>query len=113
MLRLTAKESRALRFQIGTLKRGQHSKYLSYAFTEQGVAMLSSVLRSKKAVQVNIAIMRAFVHLRRNKRLTAIEKRLAAHEKSLVVVFLAIDKLEHPPRSNAIGFDTKPRRKIA
>ena len=50
MLRLTAEESRALRFQIGTLKRGQHSKYLSYAFTEHGVAMLSSILRSKRAV---------------------------------------------------------------
>ena len=42
MLRLTSEENRALRFQIGTLKRGQHSKYLSYAFTEHGVAMLSS-----------------------------------------------------------------------
>ena len=47
------------------LGRGQHSKYLPFAFTEQGVAMLSSVLRSKRAVQVNIEIMRAFVRLRR------------------------------------------------
>jgi len=47
-----------------TLKRGQHSKYLPYAFTEQGVAMLSSVLKSKRAIEVNIAIMRAFVRLR-------------------------------------------------
>ena len=109
MFQLTRQESDSLRSQIATLKtgRGQHRKYLSYAFTEQGVAMLSSVLNSERAIEVNIAIMRAFVHLRRNKRLTAIEKKLAAHEKSLVVVFLALDKLEHPPRSNAIGFQAK------
>ncbi|MDO8580942.1 MAG: ORF6N domain-containing protein, partial [Candidatus Omnitrophota bacterium] len=61
MIRLTKKEYDSLRFQIGTLKKGAHSKYLPYAFTEQGVAMLSGVLKSKRAVQVNIAIMRAFV----------------------------------------------------
>jgi hypothetical protein len=60
MFQLTTDEASALRFQSGTLKRGQHVKYLPYAFTEQGVAMLSSVLRSPQAVQVNIAIMRAF-----------------------------------------------------
>ncbi len=64
MFRLSKEEYRALRFQFGSLKRGQHSKYLPRAFTEQGVAMLSSVLRSDGAVQVNIAIMRAFVRLR-------------------------------------------------
>jgi hypothetical protein len=48
-----------------TLKRGQHSKYLPYVFTEQGVAVLSSVLKSKRAIQVNIQIMRAFTKLRR------------------------------------------------
>src|SRR5213076_978805 len=66
MMQLTAAEWAALRSQIVTLKRGrgQHRKYLPYAFTEQGVAMLSSVLRSERAVQVNIEIMRAFVKLR-------------------------------------------------
>src|SRR5213596_4075773 len=66
MIQLTAAEWTALRSQIVTLKRGrgQHRKYLPYAFTEQGVAMLSSVLRSPRAVQVNIAIMRTFVRLR-------------------------------------------------
>jgi hypothetical protein len=56
----------ALRSQIVTLKagRGQHRKFLPYAFTEQGVAMLSSLLNSDRAVEVNIAIMRAFVRLR-------------------------------------------------
>ena len=53
-----------LRCQIGTLKRGQHSKYLPYAFTEHGVLMLSSVLNSERAIQVNIQIMRAFIKLR-------------------------------------------------
>jgi hypothetical protein len=48
-----------------TLKRGQHSKYLPFVFTEQGVAMLSSVLKSEKAVQVNIQIMRAFIMMRK------------------------------------------------
>ena len=57
-------EAASLRFQFGTLKRGQHSKYLPFVFTQEGVAMLSGVLRSPRAVQVNVAIMRAFVRLR-------------------------------------------------
>ncbi len=57
----TAKKSRS---HFVTLKQGKNVKYLPYAFTEQGVAMLSSILRSKRAVRVNIAIMRAFVQLR-------------------------------------------------
>jgi len=53
-----------LRTQFASLKRGQHTKYLPFAFTEQGVAMLSSILNSEKAVQVNIEIMRAFAKYR-------------------------------------------------
>lgn len=66
MFELTSEEVSALRCQNGILKtgRGQHSKYLPFAFTEEGVAMLSGVLRSKVAVQVNINIMRAFVAMR-------------------------------------------------
>jgi len=66
MFQLTAEEGTSLRSHIVTLKpsRGQHRKYRPYVFTEQGVAMLSSVLHSERAVQVNIAIMRAFVRLR-------------------------------------------------
>ena len=64
MFRLNVAETRSLRSQIVTLKRGEHLEYPPYAFTEQGVAMLSSVLRSQRAVKVNIAIMRAFVRLR-------------------------------------------------
>ena len=64
MFELSHQEYESLRRHFGTLKRGEHSKYLPYAFTEQGVAMLSSVLRSKRAAQVNIEIMRTFVRLR-------------------------------------------------
>lgn len=66
MFALTKEEYNSLRYQIGTLKkgRGQHFKYLPYAFTEQGVAMLSSVLNSEKAIAVNITIIRTFVLIR-------------------------------------------------
>jgi len=66
MFRLAAQEAESIRSQIVTLKsgRGRHRKYLPFAFTEQGVAMLSSVLHSARAVRVNIEIMRAFVRLR-------------------------------------------------
>jgi hypothetical protein len=112
MFQLT-KEEESLRSQIVTLKngRGHHRKYLPFAFTEQGVAMLSSVLHSERAVQVNIAIMRAFVKLREMisshkdlaKRLNAIEKKYDAQFK---VVFDAIRQLMEPPKTNRrrIGF---------
>jgi len=67
MFQLAIDEAQAClgsRFQIGILKKGQNIKYLPYVFTQEGVAMLSSVLRSPRAVQVNIAIMRVFVRLR-------------------------------------------------
>jgi hypothetical protein len=110
MFRLTAEEWTSLRSQIVTLEgRGRHPKYLPYAFTEQGVAMLSSVLRSDRAVQVNIAIMRTFVRLR---RLLAEHDDLAArleeleqkYDEQFQVVFDAIRSLMQPPE--------KPRRSI-
>ena len=66
MFELTKIELNSLRSQIVTLKngRGQHSKYMPFAFTEQGVAMLSSVLNNDKAIDINIAIMRTFVTIR-------------------------------------------------
>jgi hypothetical protein len=101
MFRLTREEvDRVLpsRSQTVILKRGQNIKYLPYAFTEQGVAMLSSVLRSAHAVEVNIAIMRTFVQLRRlmdsNKQLArkieALEKR---YDEQFAAVFDAIKRL--------------------
>jgi ORF6N domain len=68
MFQLALEEAGSLRSQMVTLetpRRGTHREYLPYAFTEQGVAMLSSVLRSPRAIQMNIEIIRAFVRLRR------------------------------------------------
>ena len=65
MFTLTRKEYNSLRCSFGTLEKGKHAKFLPYAFTEQGVAMLSSILNSKKAIEVNITIMRAFVQMRK------------------------------------------------
>ena len=64
MFELTKEEYGSLRYLVGTLKRGQHRKYLPFAFTEQGVAMLSSVLNSERTILVNVEIMRTFVRLR-------------------------------------------------
>jgi hypothetical protein len=90
-----------LRSQIVTLKRGGHSKYLPFAFTEQGVAMLSGILNSDRAIQVNIAIMRAFVQLRRflesNKELAIsmeeLEKAVARQDEKINLIFQAIKQL--------------------
>jgi len=107
MFQLTVKENENLRFQIGILSlgHGKHSKYLPFLFTEQGVAMLSSVLRSKKAVKVNIEIMRAFARLREilavNKdlarRLEELERKYNAHDHEFKVVFDAIRELMKTP----------------
>lgn len=64
MFELTQAENESLRSQFATLKRGQHSKFLPYCFTEHGVLMLSSVLNSEQAINVNIRIMRLFTKMR-------------------------------------------------
>ncbi len=109
MFELTKEENGSLRSQNVTLKRGGHSKYLPFAFTEQGVAMLSSVLNSDKAVQVNIEIMRAFVRLREilsshkdlKRKLLALEKK---YDEQFQIVFEAIRAL--------MKEEEKPKRKI-
>lgn len=114
MFRLSPEEAAILRSQNVTLesdRRGRHSKYTPHAFTEQGVAMLSSVLRSTRAAQVNIEIMRAFVRLRRmlqsndelTRKIAALEQRYDAQFR---VVFDAIRKLMAPasPTKKRIGF---------
>jgi phage regulator Rha-like protein len=105
MFQLNIEEAISSRSQIATLKQGQNIKYLPYAFTEQGVAMLSSVLNSERAIQVNIAIMRAFVKLR---YILATQKELAVkleehgrklnkHDEDILVIFEAIRQLMEPP----------------
>jgi hypothetical protein len=127
MFQLTIEEAKAwwlevltrrVRSQIVTLKRGQHLKYRPYAFTEQGVAMLSSVLRSKRAVSVNVEIMRTFVRLRQMlatnaelaRKLNELERKYDAQFR---VVFDAIRQLMTPapvPRKK-IGFRSASTKK--
>lgn len=115
MFQLTAKEGRALRCQIGISKLSRGGRrYLPRVFTEQGVAMLSSVLNSPRAVQVNIEIMRAFVRLRQilsshadlSRKLDALEQK---YDGQFRVVFDAIRELmserESPKRQ--IGFHVR------
>ena len=125
MFQLTEEEDEALRSQFGISKGRGGRRYLPYAFTEQGVAMLSSVLRSPRAVQVNIEIMRAFVRLRQllmsheglAAKLAELEK---TYDAQFQIVFEAIVKLMEPPEEDRdqIGFHVKeapakykPRRK--
>lgn len=115
MFELTQKEYKDFsRCQFGTLKRGEHSKYPPYAFTEQGVAMLSSVLNSKRAILANIAIMRTFVKLREilsthkelAHKLSQLERKIEKHDGEIKTIFDAIRQLMAPSkkRYRRIGF---------
>lgn len=121
--RLTQEESESLRSQIviSNATRGGR-RYLPYAFTEQGVAMLSSVLKSDRAVQVNIEIMRAFIRLRKviaisaelAKRIDEVEQRLGGHDEQFVDVIRAIRQLMEPPptpKRRRIGFRVEGEEK--
>ena len=113
MFQLTKDEyGQFLRYQIGTLKKGQHRKYLPYVFTENGVAMLSSVLNSKRVIHVNIQIMRTFTKLRKMlasntqlaRKLKALEKK---YDEQFKVVFEAIYNLmdaSEKKKTKKIGF---------
>lgn len=120
MFQLTTIEWAALRSQsvILNVGRGHHRKYAPYAFTEQGVAMLSSVLRSERAITVNIQIMRAFVCMREMlcsnrelaRRLNQLEARMAKklnrHDEAIAAILSAIRQLmiSRRPRQGPIGF---------
>ena len=113
MFQVTDEEAEVLRCQTGISKPGRGGRrYLPYVFTEQGVAMLSSVLNSKRAIDVNIAIMRAFVQLRKMiashdelaRKLTELEQHLESHDEQIQAIFDAIRQLMTPP--------AKPRKKI-
>jgi hypothetical protein len=122
MFQLTADEAENLRSQIVISSWGGR-RYLPFVFTEQGVAMLSSVLKSDRAIQVNIAIMRAFVNLREvlathkelALRLEELEKKFQKHDRRIQEVFDAIRALlAFQPNANQrpIGFPVKgPDRK--
>lgn len=116
MFRLTAHEAKSLRSQFVTSNGGRGgSRYLPYVFTEHGVAMLSSVLKSKRAVQMNILIIRAFVRLREMfsthkawaRRLAKLEVTQRQHSTVINVLAEEIDdlkRLPEPPRRHRIGF---------
>ena len=108
MFELTKKEYDSLRTQIATLKksgRGQHSKYLPYAFTEHGVTMLASILNSDRAIKMNIAIVRAFIALKQialqhkdlAERLEELRRelheRIGEHDTQLAAIYDAIENL--------------------
>jgi len=119
MFQLDEAEAAALRSQIATSKPGRGGRrYAPYVFTEQGVAMLSGVLRSKRAIAVNIEIMRTFVELRRaaasysalEKRLRELERettaRLGQHDEQLDQIFKTLRHLISPPArpKRPVGF---------
>jgi hypothetical protein len=112
MFHLTAAEAESLIFQFGRAKGRGGRRHRPYAFTEQGVAMLSSVLNSPRAVKVNIAIMRAFVKLRETletnrelaRKFSALEQRVGKHDEEIAAIIEAIRQLMAPPE--------KPKREI-
>jgi hypothetical protein len=123
MFQLTPEEASVLRSQIVTLEkgRGRYSKYAALAFTELGVSMLSSVLKSKRAVQMNIVIIRAFVKLREMlsthkdlaHKMEQVETRLRQHGSAIAVLVDEIKKLKQPPPTppkRRIGFTAEPQK---
>ncbi|HEX6205903.1 MAG TPA: ORF6N domain-containing protein [Solirubrobacterales bacterium] len=124
MFQLTREEAETLRSQIATSKQGRGGRrYAPYVFTEQGVAMLSSVLRSKTAISVNIEIMRAFVELRRitssyaalKEHLDDLERdmtaRLDQHDEQIEQIFTALHQLISPPQGpkHPVGFRVRDK----
>ncbi len=124
MFQMTIQEVTPLRFQFGTSKEGRGGvRYLPYAFTEHGVAMLSSVLKSQRAIDINIEIMRAFVRMRKivhapketHEKIAELEQvqkihghLLNEHNDNIAIIFDAIRKMEELPEETdeecRIGF---------
>jgi len=120
MFQITKQEFANLKFQFGTSSSGWGgTRKLPYAFTEQGIAMLSSVLRGERAVQVNIAIMRAFVKLREilsahkelAQMLKELEYKIETHDEQITAIFEAINQLLAPPPATKrkIGFEVREK----
>jgi ORF6N domain len=120
---LSDDEAESLRSQFATLKiggRGQHRKYLPYAFTEHGAIMAATILNSPRAVEMSVHIVRAFVRLREmlasNKelaqKLAELERRVDSHDSVIVGILKTLRELTNVPETRAIGFvtlDEKPR----
>jgi len=116
MFRLTEEEHSALRSQNATLKtgRGQHRKYLPYAFTEHGAIMAATVLNSPRAVEMSVFVVRAFVQLREMlsthkelaAKLEALERKVGSHDQAIAGLIDAIRQLMTPPetKKRGIGF---------
>jgi hypothetical protein len=117
MFQLTSEEYESLRSHFVILKtgRGQHRKFMPYAFTEHGALMLGNVLKSERAVEVSLMVVRTFVHLRElvssNKELSAkldqLERKVGAHDKAIAEIINAIRQLMAPSAPNKkrpIGF---------
>lgn len=123
MFELTEKENEVLRSQIGTLKRGEHTKYLPYAFTEHGILQLSNVLKSKRAIEVSIKIIDVFVQLREvlanhtelRLEVEKIKRKLDNQGKNMEIVFKYLDELleknANPKPRIAIGYKTSKKKK--
>jgi len=122
MFQITGEEAELLRCQTGISKPGRGGRrYLPYAFSEQGVAMLSSVLNSKRAIEVNVAIMRAFVQLRKminshaelSRKLSDLERKFGDYDEQIQAIFEAIRQLMAPPdkKVKKIGFTVKEKQK--
>ena len=121
MRRLTPQEFADLRFQIGTSSQHGGRRYLPYAFTQEGIAMLSGVLRSPRAVAVNIEIMRAFIRMRGMllsvdelaRKVEALERKALANDQDMKEVFAALKELMTPPEPprREIGFHARPEDK--
>ena len=111
MFQLNDNEHNSLRSQIATLEkgRGKYQKYLPFAFTEHGVMMLSSVLKSDKAIQTNIQIMRIFMKVRQmlldtteiKVDILQIQKKLENHDKNIELVFSYLDELTEKKENEA------------
>jgi hypothetical protein len=117
MFRLTEDETRSLRSQIVTSNKGRGGRrYAPRVFTEQGVAMLSSVLKSDRAIQVNILIIKTFVRMRRlletnqvlREKLAAMERQLGTHSQIIQEIYdLLMHHLDEPQSpKEKLGFDT-------
>ena len=129
MFQLTAEELPVLRSQIATLEsgrgRGQHRKYLPYAFTEHGAIMAATILNSPRAVEMSVYVVRAFVQLREvlssNRELarrfaqleTRLENRLTEHDRAIAAILSAIRELMHVPaaKRRPIGFTADLEKK--